>query len=699
MKQVCMAFLALVCFAGLSPAPLSAQSGRDGGGGSARVSPADGELPLWRVALFSSGVGYFERAGEVSGTEAAPAELTLSFNHDAVNDALKSLAISDPVSASPSVRYPSEGTLFRTLSFPAGLADESGAAGILNSLRGEEITVSAPNAVSGRIVGVEYRDAALGNGAAREAWLTLLTAEGVRALAVKDIASFAFTDPRITAGLNKALDLIAASRNSDTRALVVSLPGTGKRAVRVSYVIPVPVWKVSYRLDLSGEKPLFQGWAIVDNDSDDDWREVRLSLIAGRPVSFIQQLYPPYRTARPVLPLAIAGAAEAQARDSGWAADEARTARAETDAAGEEAPVNQAVRMKSYAPAPEPAPAVPALAGGAAMRTAADAASGGQFEFTLPRPVTLERRQSAMLPLVEGTVAAEKTLVLSGAKLSGYGGGEVNPEISAEITNTTGMRLPAGPVTVYDGGVYAGDALVNFLSENEKRIISWGEDLAVTASADSAYSRNIAGVTVSGGVMVINRKRNWEKTYTIRNGSGDDKKLIIEHPVTAGRKLTQPASYRERTGDVYRFALGLKAKETVRFTVKEEEPLSERVVLADLAPLGARSFAAYIADGEIPAKVKSALEKAAALKNTADEAASSLTELEARGARLAAEQDRIRKNLEAAGNQTPQGQDYLKRLAALDSGIDSVNAQTDAARDAAFAAQKAYRGYLAGLEL
>lgn len=149
------------------------------------------------------------------------------------------------------------------------------------------------------------------------AFLSLFTSEGVKIISLKEISGFKFTDSKINADANRALDLIMQSRDSDTRNLTVKLPGQKSRKVSLSYVIPTPIWKVSYRLDLSKEKPFLQGWAIVDNDSDTDWEQVELALVTGKPVSFIQNLYAPYHLSRPPLPLAIAGIAEANTYDSG----------------------------------------------------------------------------------------------------------------------------------------------------------------------------------------------------------------------------------------------------------------------------------------------------------------------------------------------------------------------------------------------
>jgi hypothetical protein len=661
-------------------------AGSEAAPGAVRADAAD-VLPLRRLSLFSSGVGYFEHRGTVNG----PAGITLPFPAEAVNDALKSLVISDPASDSPQVTYPASDTLLRTLgSLKIDLSGNPGIADILRNLRGEELEAAVPNPVRGRIIAVESRRAPRDDGlpSGVETYVSLATSRGIRVINIKDIDSYSFTNPAINADLDRALDILTESRDGESRNLTIGLNGNGSRAVSLSYVIPQAVWKVSYRLDLSGERPLLQGWAIIDNDSDTDWNGVELSLTAGRPVSFVQDLYSPYRLTRPVLPLSIAGTAEARSYESGsYAVFAAEDAAAEMDA-----PAPRLQSEKALARSPAPAPSRFNMAGGA-IDTARAAAAADLFEFTVKNPVTLARRQSAMLPLVEGPVTAVKTLVFSGERAASYG--TINPAIGAEITNTTGMKLPAGPVTVYDGGTYAGDALVEFFPQDEKRLISYAEDLSVSGSVTASFSRTMSAVTVSKGIMTVNRKQRHERVYTLRNASGEVKRIVVEHPVTGGAALAEPSAAEEKTSSLYRFTRELPAKGELTFTVREETPVTEQLRIAQFRP---ETFAAYIADGEIPANIRTALSGAVELKSKADKEAAALTEIEAQRNRLTADQDRVRRNLEAAGNDTPQGQEYLRRLAALDAAIDDLASRAEEAAKAARAAQTAYEDYLNAME-
>jgi hypothetical protein len=675
--------LLLACMAVFSAgADIGAQSVRE-----------EAPMPLRKIIIYSSGVAFFEHAGTLSG----PASFKLPFKLNAVNDALKSLVLNDPASVSPSVTYPSEQNLGETLrSLSIDLSGNPGLAEILSRLRGEEVEIAAPGPVTGRITALEYQTAE--GETTADPWLSLLTSGGIKLIRLREISSLKFTDPRIAADLDRALNLIMASRNSAFRDLTVSLPGGGSRPVSLSYVIPAPVWKVSYRLDLSSASPassppgaLLQGWAIVDNDGGTDWQDVELSLAAGRPVSFIQNLYPPYYVNRPALPLAIAGAAEAVTWDSGYGGP--------AGAAGNAASRMSAPVFPSSIMAKEAAAemlmdevAAPSVAGGT-VDTARAGALGDQFEFTIKKPVTLNRRQSAMLPLAEGKIAAVKLLILSGERALGR---TVHPYLGAELTNSMGVKLPAGPITVYDGGAYAGDALIEFFNEGEKRLISWGEDLSVTGSAAESGGRFVSAVSVSEGVMTISRKLVYAKTYTVKNAAGEAKQVLFEHPVTSGAELVEPAAPGERTPRAYRFVRPLPAGEELVFTVREERPLVEHISLVQQQP---ETLLSYAGNQEIPPAVRAALQGALNFKRQADAAQTALGNLQNRRNFLVSEQARIRQNLEAAGSQSSQGQEYLRRMVQLDADLDGLAADLEEAEKKARETRKVYEDYIGALTL
>ena len=658
--------------------------------GFAQASPEakSTDLPVTRVVLYSSGVGYFEHKGTVSGD----ATVSLPFAVDEVNDALKSLVVSEG-SSSPSVSYPSQESLDRALkAFRIDLSGAPRVADILARLRGAEVSADMPETVTGRIVSVEEK--AIKENEAPRPYLVLLASSGLRSLCLDDVQALRFSDKGIGEDFDRALSLILAARDDRSRRLEVRLPGSGSRQATLGYVIAAPVWKASYRLDLSGAKPQLQGWAIVDNPSDQDWKDVSLSLVSGRPVSFIQDLYPPLYLDRPTLPLAIAGMAQARSFESGLAAEGAA---ADNDLAEEK---DTAPRARKAMTAPAPAMALaaegasymaapaPAPLGQNRLDTASAGKAGDQFQFTVKKSVSLERGRSAMLPLVSGDIEAERVSVLApGAK---------RPMLGAKLVNSTGIRLPAGPVAVFDGGAYAGDALLDFFAEKDSRLVVFGDDLAVAVDSSDATSQETVGVTVAKGVMTFSRRVTVARTYAFKNGGADPKELIVEHPITSGAELYEPKSPDEKTEELYRFSLALPGAGEAKLVVKERYPRSERVVLGSLRP---DDFLAYSSSQEIPTKIRDALKKAIDLKKKLGDADRALAEFQARKDGLVADQARYRDNLGEVGRDSSQGQQYLKRLMDSETAIDQTAAKIVEAQAARKDAQEAYDSYLAGLEL
>ncbi len=649
------------------------------------------ELPVTKVALFSSGVGYFEHRGSVKGD----ATVSLPFTTAEVDDALKSLVVWDLASsagAAPSVSYPSlEGLDDALRGLRIDLTGNPKVADLLARLKGAELAVSTPEEVVGRIVSVEAR--ATGKDGASRTSLVLLTATGVRTLALDELVSFRFTDSGIAGDFSRALGLILAARDADRRVLDLRLPGTTTRELALGYIVAAPVWKVSYRLDLSGDKPWFQGWAIVDNPSQSDWKDVTLTLVSGRPVSFVQNLYAPLRLARPVLPLAIAGTAEARTFESGLRGALAEELDYAADSYGPAPPpapmAAPSASMAKRAEAPQKPKASPGLSA-SFVETATAKAAGDQFEFTIKRPVTLERRRSAMLPLVAGAMGAEKVSIWSPDS------GSRNPMLGVRLSNSLGMKLPAGPITVFDGGIYAGDALIDFLAEKDKRLLVYGQDLSVTGDDSRASSQETLGVTVSKGVMVFSRRTTYTRTYEFRNASGTARRLVVEHPITGGAELMSPAAFDEKTAEVYRFTLALAAGAQAKLEVKERSPSQERISLSSLSP---DSFLYYSASSEIPARVREALKKAMDLRRKSEDAKRALGDLTSRRSELSTEQGRIRQNLDAVGRDSSQGQAYLKRLMDSETELDSLASRIQEARKASADAQAGYDSYLANLSL
>ncbi|CAN5747455.1 hypothetical protein BH18ACI5_BH18ACI5_05420 [soil metagenome] len=266
-------------------------------------SPAE-TMPVRRVVLYKTGVGYFEHLGTVRGKQA----VTIRFTSAQLNDALKSLtAIDLDKGQVTGISYNSVAPLERRLgALRLPVNQQTTMMELLNSLRGARVEVSGmATRVVGRLLSVEQRSERRGAEVSPVQFFSVVTDAGeMRTFELSPAIRVRLAERDLRLEVGRYLDLLGSTREQDVRNMVISTAGSGERRLFVSYISEVPIWKSSYRLVFPASgKPLLQGWAIVDNTIGEDWKNVELSLVAGAPQSFIQDLSQPYYGQRPVVPL------------------------------------------------------------------------------------------------------------------------------------------------------------------------------------------------------------------------------------------------------------------------------------------------------------------------------------------------------------------------------------------------------------
>jgi hypothetical protein len=273
-----------------------------------QASQAAGRLPVRRVILYKSGVGYFEHLGKVRGNQT----VTIDFTSGQLDDVLKSLTTLDLNGGRVlDVSYNSEAALDRRLAalrLPVG--EQTTRAAFLGALRGARLEVhSGSSHFTGRLLSVERTGERRADGSSITVdTLSLITDAGeLQSVALDPGVTVRIVEADLNQEVGRYLSLVASARDQDVRRLSIATTGNGERDLFVSYISEVPVWKATYRLVLPNSaeprKPLLQGWAIVDNTVGEDWENVELSLVAGAPQSFIQSISRPYYVQRPVVPL------------------------------------------------------------------------------------------------------------------------------------------------------------------------------------------------------------------------------------------------------------------------------------------------------------------------------------------------------------------------------------------------------------
>lgn len=609
------------------------------------------ELPVTRVVIYKNGVAYFERAGAVAAGEAA----RLEFKAADMDDVLKSLVVEDRTGGGVAqVRYELDEPLEKKLA-DAGVQLLPGQplAVLLDQWRGARVEMSYGGAaLKGAILSGRLVEGGQQQGQRQE--LTLLLDSGeIRMIAVENASGIRLEDARLQQQLQAALLAYTQSRSQEKRSLLIESTGQGSRNLAARYVVPAPIWKSSYRLTLpdSGEATL-EGWAIVENTTGEDWSKVELTVVSGRPVSFISRLYEPRYVRRRVASLRDEEAA-APVLHEGTVVQEMAADMAEVGERKVMALRGAPASRMAGAPPPPPAPMMSSVAVATAVREA-----GELFEYRFANPVSARRGESLLLPFVQQKISARRLLVYSDRS-------SANPRAAAELTNNTGKTLDGGPITVAQGGAYAGEALMETFKAGDKRLISYAEDLGtrVTTKLDSG-AQITRQITARRGVITTRSAVEVKTTYTINNVDARAKTLVVEHPVNPAMKLVSPTPV-ETTGDHYRFNVALPANGSQTLTVQEERELQQSTQVASMTP---DVLVSFIQNKALSASARKQLEAIAAQKRELGTIEAQIKSLTAEMAEITRDQDRIRQNLNSLRQVAGQEQRVQGYAAELSKG-------------------------------
>ncbi|MBX3406259.1 MAG: hypothetical protein KF869_05790 [Phycisphaeraceae bacterium] len=708
--------------ASLSIAPAAhAQTSRTAAAAPAAAGSAD-QVPIRKIVLYRSGVGYFERSGVIDGN----AEVQLRFNAEQINDILKSMVLLDLGGGRiDTVSYASKEPLARRLaSFGVNIANNPSIPELLGQLRGAPVSVLVAGAqVQGTVLGVEDRQlpAAPNQPASRALVLNLVTGTGLKSIAISDISSLDILDKELAAELTKALATLAEYRADRTKTVDLRFAGQGSRRVVVGYVHEMPVWKTSYRLVIPEEQPrarggeggagsrgevMIQGWAIVENTTDQDWDNVTMALVSGRPVSFQMDLYEPLYTFRPmvpvptipgVMPRSYAGGIEAP-RDK--ATVQSGGAPGRPPAAAAPAPEGAARRMRAAVAEAAADADVSGMYAGIASSEMLDYAAAAQaqagevgevFQYQLDMPVSIERQRSAMIPILSATIPGRRVSIFSMAD------GSEHPMRGVEIVNDSNLQLLPGPISVSDGSSYAGDAQIGHVGQGDKRLLAYSVDLDVRVQTRHDHQSNITKLRIVNGLFEQTIQSRQTVTYTIRNG--DEKRartLYIEHPRDDNWKLVTPAKPDDQTQTHLRFVADVGAGKTQDFTVAAERVFFQSFGVLDM---DVPTAIAHRQNGRISEAVLGALRRAADLQAAVNETERRIRGLNEQTAAIGAEQARIRENLARLGQGSALADRYIAKLNDQETELEGIASRRTEAQSLLDQQRRALNEYIRGLNV
>jgi hypothetical protein len=600
-------------------------------------------LPITHVVLFNSGVGYLQREGEVSGDT----RVDLTFPTSDVNDLLKSLILQDTGGGKVGViSYDSQDPVDKILhSFALDLNGNPSYGQILNQARGEKIEVlrqekpgANPFKVTGVIIGMEsHTQPVAKDGVVEVEQLNLLTSEGMLGIPLTQVLSVRFMNANLDSEFRRALQVLAGSHDVQKKTVALHFNGNAKRQVKVGYVVERPIWKTTYRLVLEPNGKLFmQGWAIVENTSDDDWKDVRMVLVSGKPISYRMDLYDPLYIPRPLVepelfaslrpPVyggSFGGEKLSKVVNNGGSGDprkegdkalkdlegKKKVQDSEKDQLWLEKQITQGNRYQDQSKQPQQpggnkleyeewlnrqkqqdkkdaakiGGTVAGLNYKEGIQSVASAEEVGEYyQYIIDQKISLARQKSAMLPIVNQSIDGSKVSIYNEAVQAKF------PLLGIRLKNTSGKPLTQGPITVYDDGAYAGDTRILDLQPNEERLLSYAIDQGTEVKTEVAtHPGPDMTFNIGGDNLTARYTMRQTKTYTIKNRGTHDRMVILEHPIRSDWKLVDPKKPADQSRDVYRFQVLVPAGVTVKQEVVEDQQRTDPVALTraqDITP-------------------------------------------------------------------------------------------------------------------
>jgi hypothetical protein len=637
------------------------------------ANPTAAKLPVRRVVLYKNGVGYFEHLGRVRGSQ----EVHVDFTSAQLNDVLESLTVLDLSGGKISgVDYNSEAPLARRLAtLRLNLGENPTVGDFLGALRGARLEVRSGSgaAMSGKLLSVEKKSREKDNETKEWTEISLVSDSGeVRTAEVTPATSVRIAEKDLQVEVGRYLGLIASSRDQDLRRMTISTTGAGERNLYVSYISEVPIWKTTYRIVLPSKaekRPLLQGWAIVDNTIGEDWNDVEVSLVAGAPHSFIQQLSQPYYGRRPVVPLP----------ESVQLTPQTHAATLETMspllaprmmvgvpggvAGGSMGGVIGGVvgGMGGAPPPPKPSSVDEAEVEEAredSEPVAEGNALGDLFEYKLKERVTIRKNQSALVPILQTDIAAERVSLWSESL------GEARPLRALWVNNASSLTLDGGSFSVLDGNTFAGEGLVEAIKPGERRLLSYATDLGllVDAKLDSGHER-VTRVRIYRGMLTTTSEERAKKTYIVRNEDSTARALVIEHPARPEWKLAEDGPKpEEKASGLYRFRLNIEPKQTEKLVVNEAKPLYTRYSLTAVTD---EEIELFLRQKSINPEIEKALHTIVAQKNVVADFDVKIKAQQKAIEQIFADQGRLRENMKALKGSTEEKallQRYTRQL-------------------------------------
>ncbi len=657
------------------------------------------KLNVKKVIIHRSGISYFILEGLMKGSDT----FELEFKIDEMDDVLKSLFVLDTSEKGyiSSISYDAALETSQLLkSIMLNIPDRGSLSSLITQIKGADVKliIAGGKTIVGTIIGIEEIEKINKNEKTVEKLLILLQEnDEISKFNFSDFKSFNILNEDIKKDLKFFLDTVISGKKKDAKKIKINCESGGddevERIVFVYYIRESPIWKTSYRLIMSKEqaqeeKCLLSGWSLIENTTNQDWEDVELSLVAGMPVSFKYEFYRPIFIQRPVIrPPRVLSVKPTEIEEGLKSEDYGEYEMDALEAAPREMMKKAKMGRRGM---PPPAPAAVAGFGGRMTSIMSDDALlekiksqtkvqtkdlGELFEYNISNPVTIKRKQSALVPILTEVIKARRVLLYNKNE---YG---KNPYACLEITNNTKLTLERGPVTIIYDDNLAGEAIVPFLNKEDTRLLNYAVEQAVLITHEvKTESLSVHKVTIGSGYSYEYYYTNMMTTYKIQNKTSEAKELYLDHPKTHGFKFIEKPVDPEETPNYWRFKITLKPKDAITFKLKEQrEDYSSNYLRNWSRDDIFKRVGFYVKQKFINEKLESQLKEIAESIQNLNQKKQKKSKLVEERNQMSDEQSRLRENISVLGEDTQSialKERYIKKFNDQETRFEKISVET-----------------------
>lgn len=650
------------------------------GVGSAQ-EPDGGVPPVREVVLSSAGLAEYTRVVEADRLIDGQERLSIPTRLADVDDALKSfLALGDGVQG-VELRLPSSAVVADVFAgLPFQPEDVQSMDRLLSRLPGAQIVLRVlgegeqePRTITGRVMGVTTPDTCPEGEVCKAVVLVRTDAGGLERITLDDGVQVSLEDSSSLAAVDRGLEALSKDGSPNNRIIEATIRTTPESGpVFLSTVLAAPIWKTAYRASVGSEgSVVFQAWAVVENATQEDWEDVRLTLASGSPRTLHADLYARQYGARERVQTGAASGAGKMAFARALSAD-----------------------MVAEQAQPMPAP-YGGMADLEVAQSGDDALVGARF--TLPDPVSIKSGEVLSLPFLAGGLDSAAVAYANLATLSD-GTAMVPLPMALDVRNPTDARLPAGVLTVYEEGVgFAGDTQVPVLEPGDTHTLVFSQDSGAKIAQSISTQHPIRGIATGEGVLRITMETITTRTVRVAAPEKEGVRAVLDYPKVGQESVRTVGAEGRGTRvnggvEVLRFSHDVAAGETWTFETVSTVPESTQWVVGDIGDAQLLALASRAPD----AQTRAWIERAVELRGAVFSAEQAIKDAQNRRDQMVSDQDRRRSMVESLASGTPAHDRFLGEILEAEDMIAALSAEKERQQAELTSARAAFADHVGG---